>query len=163
MTPTYQQRLRSEGIGLAACGLVGSIALLVGSDQATRHLTSTAVQLGAVAIGLAVLGTRNVRGALRASRDLTGQPLGSGEPTPLWHLPPIVTVLTVVAVLVGGGDAGLRVTAGCLLVGLAQALIWRRVVLVSERCDARRHYRVRGSRVLRGSRLGHLAQTPASG
>ncbi len=104
MTPTYEQRLRSEGIGLAACGLCGAIALLVASGQTTRHLTSTAVQLGAVAVGLAVLGTRNVRGALRASRALSDHPLGSGEPTPLWHLPPIVVLLTAVAVLLGGWE-----------------------------------------------------------
>lgn len=163
MPPTYEQRLRTEGIALAACGLCGSLALLVASDQATHHPASTAVQLAVVAFGLAVLGTRNVRAALRASRELTARQPGSGEPTPLWHLPLIVALLTVVAGVLGGWDAGLRVTAGCILVGAAQAVVWRHVVLLSERREGRSHYRVRGSRVLRGSRLGHLPPTDVRG
>ncbi len=163
MAPPYEQRLRTEGTTLAACGLGGSLALLATNAQTTRHPVSTAIQLAVVALVLAVLGSRNVRSALSASRELTARQLGSGEPTPLWHLPVVVALLTAVAVVLGGWDAGLRVTGGCVLVGVAQAVLWRHIVLVSERRDGRRHYRVRGSRVLRGSRLGHLPSPDVRG
>ena len=79
-----------------------------------------------------------------------------GEPTPLWHIIAIVVGLTLIAGLVAGWDAGLRVTAGCALVGLTQAGLLAALVRRDERTRERTYYRVRGSRILRGTRLGYV-------
>lgn len=156
MAPTYRQRLRVEGLVLASCGAIGTLATLPLAAQATRGPASTIGQLVAVAVLLAWLGPRSARRAMQRSQPLSLTGVGSGEPTPLWQLPLIVVVLSVPVGLLGGWDAGLRVTAGCVLVGIAQALLLERAVAAEERTSGRRYFRVAGSRILRGTNLGHV-------
>jgi hypothetical protein len=153
--PTYRRRLRVEGATLAACGAIGTIILLAGVREARRSPTSTGVQLVVVAVLLGWLGPRSVRRAISSSTPCATGQLGSGEATPLWQLPVIVLVLAAAAGLLGGWDAGLRVTGGCVLVGLAQLILLERLVAARERELGRRYYRVPGSRILRGTRLGY--------
>jgi hypothetical protein len=92
---------------------------------------------------------------------------GSGEPTPLWMMPPIVAGLAAAFVLLpetglpasgaAGWDAGLRVTGGCLIVGLAQALGLERTVAADEARRGRHYLRVKGSRLLGGTKLGYTS------
>jgi hypothetical protein len=153
--PTYRVRLRIEGLALALCGAVGTIVLLAASAQAQRNPLNTAGQLAAVALLLAWLGPRSARRAIAASEPRSERDLGSGEPTPVWRLPPIVVVLAAAAGLLAGWDAGVRVTGGCLLVGLTQALVLERIVAADEHQTGRTYFRIAGSRVVRGTRLGH--------
>ena len=76
---------------------------------------------------------RSVRRALASSRPVGVGQVGTGEPTPLWQLPVIVAGLTGLAGGLAGWDAGVRVTGGCLLVGLAQAVLLERLVAARER------------------------------
>ncbi len=155
--PTYHERLRLEGSALAGCGAVATIAVLAATGQATRGALSTAVQLLVVAILLLWLGPRGLRRSLARSHELgPGRSIGSGEPTPLWHVVTIVAVLTAAVGGLAGWDAGLRVTGGCLLVGLAQALVLGPLVAREERATNRTFYRVAGSRIIRGTRLGFV-------
>lgn len=154
--PTYRQRLRVEGLGLALCGTIGTIVLLALSAQAQRDPLNTAGQLAVVALLLALLGPRSVQRAIAASESRSQRDLGSGEPTPVWWLPLIVVALATAAGLLAGWDAGVRVTVGCVLVGLAQALVLERIVAEDERETGRKYFRVPGSRILRGTRLGHI-------
>jgi hypothetical protein len=154
--PSYRQRLRIEGLVLALCGAIGTIVLLAVSAQAQHDPLNTAGQLAAVALLLAWLGPRSVRRAMSASESRSGRDLGSGEPTPVWRLPVIVGVLATAAGLLAGWDAGVRVTAGCALVGLTQALVLERIVAADEHETGRRYFRIAGSRILRGTRLGHI-------
>ncbi len=160
MMPTYRRRLRVEGATLALSGAAGTAALLAFvPDDATANPVSTAVQLGVVAVLLAWLGPRSVRRAIGAATvPAPGERL-SGEPTPLWQLPCIVAVLATPFALLGAWDASLRVTLGCVLVGLIQAAVLERIVAASERSTGERYVRLPGSRILRGTRLGRL--TPA--
>ena len=160
MPPTYRERLRVEGLVLAACGLAGSAAILIfRGEEGTRGPLNTAAQLAVVAALLGWLGPRSARRSIAASEEVAPGDEGSGEPTPLWQLPLIVAGLT--ATVVGleqvtpraGWDAGLRVAGGCALVGLAQALLLERVVAADERSRGRTYYRFKGSRLGRGTRL----------
>ena len=82
----------------------------------------------------------------------------SGDPTPLWQLPAITAGLTLaVALPTGMWDAGLRVTGGCVLVGLMQAALMAPLVAREEHHSGRRFVRLPGSRLGRGTRLGWLA------
>ena len=166
MPPTYRERLRVEGYALAGSGFLGSVLLLALTAQSKRWPLNTVGQLAGVAVLLAVLGPRVTGRALRAARAVRREALGSGEPTPLWQLPLIVLVLTLlVATPVGpipdflsaraGWDAGLRVTGGCLLVGLFQALVVERQVAGAEAADGRTYHRLPGSRLGRGTQLGY--------
>ena len=156
--PTYRHRLRLEGGTLAAIGLAASAALLLLADDATAGPGSTLGQLAVVAVLLAVLGPRGVRSSLEAAEPLDGpQQAGSGEPTPLWHLPLVVAALATPFLLLDAPDAALRVTGGCALVGLAQALLLAGLVARQERRTGRSHVRRPGSRILRGTRLGWWA------
>ncbi len=148
---------------LALCGALGSLVLLVAVPAAHRSAVSTAVQLAIVVALLALLGPRGVRRSIAASSELPAGDIGSGEPTPLWHVVAIVVLLSAIAVAVAGWDAGLRVTGGCTLVGLFQALVLARCVTVRERAEGLTHYRVKGSRILRGTRLGHVSQSHGAG
>lgn len=85
-----------------------------------------------------------------------GDEIGAGEPTPLWHIVGIVVVLTGAAGLLAGWDAGIRVTGGCVLVGLAQAVLLADIVTREEHRTGRTFYRTAGSRILRGTRLRHI-------
>lgn len=155
--PSYRRRLRVEGWTLAASGAAGTAALLASvPDDATANPASTAVQLGVVAVLLAWLGPRSVRRAIgAATAPPAGEPL-SGEPTPLWQLPCIVAVLATPFAVLGVWDASLRVTLGCVLVGLTQAVVLERIVAARERSSGDRYVRLPGSRILRGTRLGSL-------
>ena len=102
--PTYRQRLRIEGLGLALCGAIGTIALLA-SAPGHRDPLSTAGQLAVVALLLAWLGPRSVHRAIAASESRSERDLGSGEPTPVWRLPLIVVALA-------GAQGGRRLGCG---------------------------------------------------
>jgi len=84
----------------------------------------------------------------------------------MWQHPLIVVALTLlVAKPVGpipdflsaqaGWDAGLRVTAGCLLVGLFQAVLVERRVARAEEAAGRVYHRLPGSRLGRGTVVGY--------
>lgn len=153
--PTYRARLRLEGLALAAVGAAGSIALLALDDHATDVPGSTIGQLVIVAVLLAVFGPRSVRSAIAGAEPLdSSQSAGSGEPTPLWHLPLVVAVLAVPLWLLDAPDAALRVTGGTVLVGLTQALVLARLVQTDEARTGRTYVRRPGSRILRGTKLG---------
>ena len=151
---TYRARLRTEGFALAACGVVGSAVLVLADERATLHAASTVGQLAVVVVLLAVLGPLAVRRALARSQP-EGVVEATGEPTPLWHLPLVVAVLGVLPVALGAWDAGLRVTGGCALVGLAQAFLLAPLVAADEHRTARVYARAPGSRIGRGTRLAH--------
>jgi hypothetical protein len=170
MADTYRHRLRVEGLTLAAAGLAGSAMLLAVKDQSRRAPANTAIQLGALAVGLGTLGERSTRKTLEnAERVRLG--VGTGEPTPLWHVP---VPMVAGAVFLGqfakplnqklglpkrlardaGWDAGLRVTAGSAIVGLWQAFVIERRVAGAERRGLRTYYRMPGSALGTGTRLG---------
>ncbi len=144
---------------LAGGGAAGSIVLLFVADQATRMPLSTAGQLVVVAGLIAWLGPRGLRRSLAASRPLAPAEAVDGQPTPLWQAPLAVAALTGAAGLLAGWDAGLRVTLGCVLVGLGQAVLLERIVGARERTSGRLFFRVAGSSWIRGTRLGYRAAT----
>ncbi len=157
--PSYRARLRIEGSALAVCGLLGSLALLLVDDRTTDDPLSTGLQLAVVVALLAWFGPRSVHKAVAQARSASEiEP--TGEPTPLWHLPLVVAGLGTPFLLLGAWDAGLRVTGGCLLVGLAQAVLLERVVARHERAEQRIYVRAPGSRLLRGTRLAWAPAQP---
>jgi hypothetical protein len=154
MTWTYRQRLRREGLVLAACGAAGSVMLLVAVEASRERPLSTVLQLAALAALLGVLGPRAVRRWAAAAPDLPSSRAGAGEPTPLWMLPVICAGLALaIGVPTGAWDAALRVTGGCLLVGLAQAVVLERVAAAEERRRGGTLVRVAGSRLIGGTKL----------
>ena len=165
MPPSYRERLRVEGFTLAALGAAGSAALIAFAPESRRRPPSTVGQLIALALLLELVGTRTVRRWIDDARELDDP--GSGEPTPLWVLPPIVAGLAAAFVALpetglpfsdlAGWDAGLRVTAGCVVVGLAQALRWERVAAATERLSGRRYIRAAGSHLWCGTKVGWTA------
>lgn len=157
MTPSYRTRLRVEGLTLAAFGAAGSVVLLALVPESRRGPLSTVGQLAVVIALVAFFGRRGANRSMERSTELRPGQLGSGEPTPLWQLPLIVAALTAIAGIPAGWDAGLRVTVGCMLVGLGQAVLIERTVAAGERSSGRRYFRVKGSRILRGTKLGYLA------
>lgn len=163
MSPTYLQRLRLEGTVLAACGALGTAGLLIVTAEARHAALSTSIQLVVVALLLLGLGPRGVRRSMADSSPRPKDQIGSGEPTPLWHIALLVVVLTAIAGGVAGWDAGIRVTGGCVLVGAAQALLLARLVDTEERRSGRTFYRVAGSRILRGTRLGYVRRPESRG
>lgn len=161
MPPTYRERLRIEGAVLAACGVAGSGALVATFEEARRGPGSTVGQLAVVAVLLAALAPRSARKAIDRAEPIPPGGEGSGEPTPLWHVPLVLAGLVATVVVSrelglerAGWDAALRVTAGCALVGLAQAVLLERVVAADERRAGRSYLRMPGSRLGRGTRLG---------
>ena len=166
--PTYRQRLRLEGTVLAASGALASVLLLTFADEATERAASTALQITFVTALLAVAGPIFVRRWLAAAQPVTpGAPL-TGQPTALWKPPLVVVVLTALFVVPGvlgfgavGWDAGLRITLGCMLVGLAQALLVERLVASDEARRGRRYIRLPGSRATSGTNLGFFSNRRA--
>jgi len=159
--PTYRERLRVEGGVLAASGALASATLLVLVSESGEHAASTIGQIAFVAAVLAVLGPLSVRRWLAAAQPVDPGAGLSGQPTPLWMPPLVVVVLTAVFVLPGelglgsaGWDAGLRITLGCALVGLTQALLLAQIVAADEARNGRRYLRLRGSRAIGGTKLG---------
>ena len=107
------------------------------------------------------------RWLVAAAEVAPGTPL-TGEPTALWKPPLVVVVLTALFVVPGelgfgavGWDAGLRITLGCLLVGLAQTLLLERVVAADEARNGRSYVRTTGSRATTGTNLGFFRSTRA--
>ena len=152
--PRYRDRLRVEGAALAASGAVSAAAVLAFADDATRGPLSTGIQLLLVAALLATLGVRSVRRSLRAAVELPPDERGTGEPTPLWQLPLICGGLTLAFGFGAGWDAGLRIGGGCVLVGIAQAVLFHGLVAREEARRGRRFYRVVGSSLFTGTKLG---------
>ncbi len=159
--PTYRQRLRLEGAVLAGAGALASVLLLAFADEATERAASTALQLAFVAAVLAVAGPSYVRRWLAAAQPVAPGTQLTGQPTALWKPPLVVVVLTALFVVPGelgigavGWDAGLRITLGCLLVGLAQAVLVERLVASDEARNGRRYVRMPGSRASSGTNLG---------
>jgi len=167
--PSYRERLRIEGAVLAGSGALGSVLLLVLTAQARRWPLNTAGQLALVAALLAVFGPRSTAAALREAGTVSRDAVGSGEPTPLWHIPAVVLALSLLVaepVLplpapleeAAGWDAALRVTGGCVLVGLAQAVLLERRVAEAEAAEGTTYYRMPGSRLGRGTKLAGVPQ-----
>jgi len=159
--PTYRERLRVEGGVLAASGALASALLLVFVSESGDRAGSTIGQIVFVAIVLAVLGPLSVRRWLAAARSVAPSAELTGQPTPLWMPPLVVVVLVGVFVVPGevgvgavGWDAGLRITLGCLLVGLTQALLLAPIVAADEARNGRRYLRLPGSRAIGGTKLG---------
>ena len=144
---------------LAACGAIGTLGLLAATSQSRHGPLSTAWQLVVVALLLLWLGPRGVRHSIADSSSLPADQIGSGEPTPLWHIALIVAVLAAIAGTIAGWDAGIRVTGGCLLVGAAQALLLAHLVDAEQRHTGRTFYRIAGSRILKGTRLGYVTRS----
>ena len=174
---TYARRLRAEGLTLALVGVAGSALLLRITAEAKRQPANTIWQLALVAAGLAALGPRTTDKALANARRVRFGRVGTGEPTPLWHIP--VPVLAEVAFFAfiskkalartslptrvkeaPGWDAGLRVTAGSAIVGAYQALAVARRVRRAESAQWRTYYRMPGSRLGRGTVLGYTRRLP---
>ena len=171
MADSYRRRLRIEGLTLATAGLAGSAGLLAAKQQARRAPANTVVQLGALLAGLLTLGARSTRKTLANADRVRFGRVGTGEPTPLWHVP---VPMVAGAVFLGqfakplnqklglperlardaGWDAALRVTAGSALVGLWQAFVIERDVARAERRGLRTYYRMPGSALGTGTRLG---------
>ena len=159
--PTYRQRLRLEGAVLAGAGALASVLLLTFAAEATERAASTAVQIAFVAVVLAVAGPLYVRRWLAAAQPVAPGAQLTGQPTALWKPPLVVVVLTALFVVPGelgigavGWDAGLRITLGCMLVGLAQALLVERLVAYDEMRNGRSYVRLPGSQATSGTNLG---------
>ena len=164
MPPSYRERLRIEGLALVACGAIGSAVLLAFVPASRRWPLNTIAQLAGVAVLLEAIGPRRVRSWMRRAAELEPGEEGTGEPTPLWMLPPIMIALAAAFVALpetglpasdrAGWDAALRITGGCMLVGLAQALRFAAVVERDEQSSGRRYVRVKGSHLWSGTKLG---------
>lgn len=161
MTPTYRERLRVEGLVLGAAGALASVVLLAGVPEASDRAASTIGQLVVVVLLLAVFAPLVARRALARTRPIEPGEQLTGEPTALWKPPLVMVVLATPFVVAGelgvgaaGWDAGLRVTGGCLLVGLAQALVVERIVARDEARTKRSYVRLPGSSASRGTTLG---------
>jgi len=166
--PTYRQRLRLEGTVLAASGALASVLLLTLVAEATERAASTALQIAFVAVLLAIAGPLYVRRWLAAAQPVADGAGLTGQPTALWKPPLVVVVLTALFVVPGelgigavGWDAGLRITLGCTLVGLAQALLVARLVASDEARQGRSYVRLPGSRATSGTNLGFFSSRHA--
>jgi hypothetical protein len=161
MPPTYRERLVVEGAVLAAAGAVASALLLTSVPKASERPASTIGQLAFVTVVLLVLAPRTARRSIAGARPVAPGEELSGEPTALWKPPLVLLVLAAafvvpgeLGVAAGGWDAGLRITGGCLLVGLAQALLIERLVAADEARSGRRYVRIPGSSARGGTKLG---------
>lgn len=159
--PTYCRRLRVEGAALAGAGALGSVLLLAFADEAGERAASTAGQIAFVAMVLAVVGPLALKRWLAEAELIRPGSEPTGEPTALWMPPLVVAVLVAVFVTPGelgvgavGWDAGLRITLGCLLVGLAQSVLLAQLVAADEKRTDRRYVRLPGSRAIGGTKLG---------
>jgi hypothetical protein len=159
--PTYRERLRVEGLVLAAAGALSSALLLAGVPKASDRASSTIGQLAGVTLLLAVFAPLVARRTLARARPAEPGEQLTGEPTALWKPPLVLVVLATPFVVAGelgvegaGWDAGLRVAGGCLLVGLAQALLVERIVAADEARTGRTYVRLPGSSASRGTTLG---------
>ena len=161
MAPTYRERLRLEGGVLAVAGALASAVLLAAVPRSSERAGSTIGQLVLVLALLVVLGPRSIGRSVVGARPLRSGEAPTGEPTALWKPPLVLLALTAVFVVPGelgvgaaGWDGGLRITGGCLLVGLAQALLLERVVAADEARTGRSYVRLPGWSPIRGTKLG---------
>lgn len=159
--PTYRERLRLEGAVLAVSGALASALLLAFVAESTDRTASTAGQIAFVVVLLAVLGPLSLRRWLAVAQQIRPGTEPTGEPTALWMPPLVVVGLVAIFVIPGelgvgavGWDAGLRITLGCLLVGLTQALLLAPLVAADEKRQGRRYVRLPGSRAIGGTKLG---------
>lgn len=157
----YRERLRLEGGVLAGTGALASVVLLAAVPRASERSWSTIGQLALVLLLLVVLGPRSIRRSIAGARPLQPDEQLTGEPTALWKPPLVLVVLTAAFVVPGelgidaaGWDAGLRITGGCTLVGLAQALLMERLVAADESRTGRSYVRVPGWNLIGGTKLG---------
>jgi hypothetical protein len=144
---------------------VASVALVAAVPASRRWPPNTIGQVAIVAFLLDRFGRRSVQRWMDAADEVEEGEEGSGEPTPLWHLPLVMGGLAAFFVLLpetglpgsdaAGWDAGLRITGGCVAVGLIQALRYEPVVAVDEHARGRRYFRAAGSRILRGTNLAY--------
>jgi hypothetical protein len=164
--PTYRERLRVEGSVLAGSGALGCALMLAFVDDASERPSSTISQLAFVTLLVAVLGPLLVRRSITGARPVasTGEEL-TGQPTPLWKPPLVTIVLTALFVVPGvlglgavGWDAGVRICGGCLLIGLAQALLVERLIAADERRSGRTFIRIPGTSAFGGTKLGFFAR-----
>ncbi|MEA2233389.1 MAG: hypothetical protein QOD83_3205 [Solirubrobacteraceae bacterium] len=162
--PSYRERLRLEGAVLAGAGAVASAVLLAGVDEASNRSGSTVIQIAAVVVLIALLGPLAVRRWMAGAQPVAEGAELTGEPTALWW--PVLVLVVLVAIFVvpgelglraAGWDAGLRITLGCLVVGLAQAVLLERLVAADEARTGRRYVRLPGSRALGGTKLGFFS------
>ncbi len=167
MPAAYATRLRLEGGVLAAAGFAASAALVARVPASRRWPLNTVGQVGVVAAALIARGPRQVDGWMAAAERIDGVQV-TGEPTPLAHVP--VPMLLGALFFRGlehvggplrpltakaGWDAALRVTAGSAVVGATQALVLARHVAAAEAREGRTYFRVPGSRLGTGTRLGY--------
>jgi len=164
--PTYRERLRLEGGMLAGAGALASVLLLALVSESSERAASTVIQIAFVSIVLVALGPRFLRRWLDEAKPIAPGTEPTGQPTPLWMPPLVVVVLLALFVVPGelgvgavGWDAGLRITLGCLVVGLAQALVLAPLVASDEERQGRGYVRVPGSRALGGTKLGFFMRT----
>ena len=154
--------LTVDGLGPRGGGAHAHGEFVLAESLRSRAEVAAAV----VAALLEVVGSRLLRRWLERAHPIEAGREGSGEPTPLWLLPVIVGGLAAVVVLLpetglpgsdrAGWDAGLRITGGCLLVGLWQGLRYERLVANDEEQRGRRYIRTAGSRLIGGTKLGWL-------
>src|SRR3954451_777958 len=104
--PSYRERLRTEGLTLAACGAAGSLVLWRFFPQARRWPLNTLGQLAVTAGLYARFGTRTVRKSLDEAVEAEPGGEGTGEPTPLWELPVIMVGLAAAFPLLPSDRAG---------------------------------------------------------
>jgi hypothetical protein len=163
----YATRLRLEGGVLVAAGVAASAVLIARAPQARRWPASTIGQVAIVAAGLGLRGPIIVAAWMSAAEPVDAVQL-TGEPTPLHHVP-VPMLLGALAFKAfesiggplrpltrrAGWDAALRVTAGSALVGAAQALLLARTVAEAEAREGRTYFRLPGSRLGTGTRLGY--------
>lgn len=167
MPAAYVTRLRLEGGVLAAAGLAASAALVTRIPASRRWPLNTVGQVGVVAAALAVRGPKQVDRWLGVAERVDGVQV-TGEPTPLLHVP--VPMLLGALLFKGlesvrgpfapltakaGWDAALRVTAGSAVVGATQALLLAHHVAAVEAREGRTYFRLPGSRLGAGTRLGY--------
>jgi len=162
--PTYRERLRVEGAVLAGAGTLASVLLLVVVPEASERATSTIGQLVFVTLVLLVLAPRGARRSIDGARPVASGEQVTGEPTPLWKPPLVLLVLAALFVVPGelgvgaaSWDAALRITGGCLLVGLAQALLIERAVAADEARSGHRYLRLPGWKMTSGTKLGFFS------
>lgn len=164
--PTYRERLRLEGAVLAGSGALGCALMLALVDAASKRALSTIGQLVFVTILIAVFGPILARRSLAGAQPVAESADGvTGQPTPLW-MPAIVTIVLAALFVVpgelgvgaAGWDAGVRICGGCLLVGLAQAILIERIVGADERRSGRTFVRVAGTSAFGGTKLGFFAR-----
>ena len=164
MPPTYRERLRVEGAVLAGASAVAVVLLLVAVPEASERTSSTIGQLVFVALLLLVLSTRSARRSIDGAKPVASAHGLTGEPTPLWKPPLVLLVLAALFVVpgelgvgAGGWDAALRISGGCLLVGLAQALLMQRIVAADEARSGRRYLRHGGWTLTSGTKLAFFS------